>query len=356
ARPGAYAPAALLLIAAGLVSTVAADYPRLALRELRTLVVEPALFALAARSALRGPRDGLLLAAWFLVGAAAASTLALVQTVRGQGLVAAEGVARAAALYRSPNNLALLLDRALPLAAAGAILLSRPARWFFVVAAALCAAALFFSFSRGAWLATGLSLAIIAAPAMRHQFRRHTRLATLAAVLVPTALAGAAVLALRVERFRSLFSAAGTGFLRVHLWTASVRMALDHALLGVGLDQFLYHYPRYMLPEAWREPNLSHPHQLVLDFWLRLGLLGLAALLAMCVTFVRQQRYHLHTPAARALGRGALGAAVALVTHGLVDNSYFLIDLAYATWIVLLLSELAIEREPRRAQVVPWQH
>ena len=89
-------------------------------------------------------------------------------------------------------------------------------------------------------------------------------------------LAGA--LALRVERFRSLLAPEGTAVLRLRLWQSALEMVRDHPLWGIGLDQFLYLYPTYMHPDAWREPNLSHPHNLLLDFWLRLGLLGLVAL------------------------------------------------------------------------------
>ncbi|MER3437068.1 MAG: hypothetical protein C4346_05405, partial [Chloroflexota bacterium] len=48
------------------------------------------------------------------------------------------------------------------------------------------------------------------------------------------------------------------------------------------LDQFLYQYrPRYIEPAGWAERYTSHPHNLVLDFWLRLGLGGLLTLVAM---------------------------------------------------------------------------
>jgi O-antigen ligase len=342
---GAYAGPALLAIAAGLLSTWAADYPRLALRELRTVVIEPALFALAARSVLAGRRDGLLLAGALVVGVGGASVLALLQTVTGQGLVTAEGVTRAAALYRSPNNLALMLDRALPLALAGALYLARPARAVFLVCAALCLVALFFTFSRGAWLACLAGAVVVARPWFAERLVLTRRLVIGAALGAVPFLAVALLLAAQVERFRSLFSAAGTSFLRLHLWSASLRMALDHPVLGVGLDQFLYHYPRYMHPDAWREPNLSHPHQLILDVWLRLGLLGLAALVWGAVVFLRQQR----SGGGTALQLGALGAVVALGLHGLVDNSFFLPDLALATWIVVLVGEL-------NAEEVEWQH
>ena len=39
----------------------------------------------------------------------------------------------------------------------------------------------------------------------------------------------------------------------------------------VGLDNFLYAYRgRYILDAAWQEPNLNHPHNIVLDFATRL--------------------------------------------------------------------------------------
>ena len=55
-------------------------------------------------------------------------------------------------------------------------------------------------------------------------------------------------------------------------------MIRDHPLFGVGLDNFLYAYRgRYILDAAWQEPNLNHPHNIILDFATRLGLLGLLA-------------------------------------------------------------------------------
>ncbi|HXI18219.1 MAG TPA: O-antigen ligase domain-containing protein, partial [Chloroflexota bacterium] len=89
------------------------------------------------------------------------------------------------------------------------------------------------------------------------------------------------------------------------------------------------------------EPNLSHPHNVLLDFWLRLGVLGVAALVISARTFLRQKPGS--GAYARAAGLGAAGAAVALLTHGLMDNSYFLIDLAYGAWTILLIHELASE-------------
>jgi putative inorganic carbon (HCO3(-)) transporter len=124
----------------------------------------------------------------------------------------------------------------------------------------------------------------------------------------------------------------GTTFIRLKLWQAAVAMIRDHPLLGVGLDNFLYVYPDYILPEAWREPDLSHPHNLILDYWTRLGLGGVIVCLFLLVGFFRQscQLYgDLPRGDGHAIILGTLAGMSAAVAHGLVDNFYFLVDLAF---------------------------
>jgi O-antigen ligase len=206
----------------------------------------------------------------------------------------------------------------------------------------LCALALFFTFSRGAWIAAGVAVGFVVLPRLRALStpQRRRLLAWGAGAGLPLLLLlGAA--ALRVERFRSLLAREGTGFLRFYLWQSALQMGRDHPVWGIGLDQFLYLYPRYMNPIAWREPYLSHPHNLLLDFWLRLGILGLVALGWASGEVVRRVG-----PRSAALALGAAGALVAVVVHGLVDNSYFVIDLAYGCWVLLLLVELATDEAP----------
>ncbi len=368
-RWGLFAGPAMLIVLTGALSLLVSEYPRLALREWRVVVVGPALFYLLARAALRGPRDAYTLAGAFLLGAAGAALLALGQVALGRNLVAAEGVARAAALYGSPNNLALLLDRAVPLSLALtlATLSARRAmplpRWGVRGALLLCSLALFFTFSRGAWLACALACAAVVAPSARRLAAPRRRRAFLWALAAGTPLLlGAVAFALRVERFRSLFAPEGTAMLRLRLWQSALRMAFDHPLWGIGLDQFLYLYPRYMHPDAWREPNLSHPHNLVLDFWLRLGLLGLLALAWIAWLVLRRVAAAGRAPA---VGRpaaatptaplvwGVAGALIAVVVHGLMDNSAFVIDLAYGCWVLLLMLELATERPPADTPSAP---
>jgi O-antigen ligase len=136
------------------------------------------------------------------------------------------------------------------------------------------------------------------------------------------------------ERFATLLDTqGGTAFLRVKLWQGTINMIRDHPLFGVGLDNFLYQYrTRYVLPEAWEEPNLSHPHNLVLDYWTRLGILGLVALIWQQWAFFKmglKTYWRLPEGPERALVLGLLASMIYSLAHGLIDNSFFLVDLAF---------------------------
>jgi O-antigen ligase len=116
-------------------------------------------------------------------------------------------------------------------------------------------------------------------------------------------------------------------------------MFLDHPWLGVGPDNFLYFYRgRYILPEAWEEPDLSHPHNLVLDFLTRVGVFGFLAGLALLLAFWRRALTN-HRRLAGSdllpLNLGLMGAVAAMLAHGLVDHSFFLVDLSFVFFLAL---------------------
>jgi O-antigen ligase len=142
---------------------------------------------------------------------------------------------------------------------------------------------------------------------------------------------------LQTERAQSLFQiGTGTGFFRVSVWESASAMIRDHPIFGVGLDNFLYEYPKYINPDAWREPNLSHPHNVVLDFWVRLGILGVLVLVWMIVEFYRAGFRAGTRPApVRALVIGLMASMTAALAHGLIDAAYFYVDLA-CVWMLTL--------------------
>jgi len=149
-----------------------------------------------------------------------------------------------------------------------------------------------------------------------------------------TFAAVAAIPLLRTPRFAGLLDpSSGTLFFRLQLWRASWKMFLDHPWLGVGPDNFLYQYRgRYILPSAWQEPHLSHAHNVLLTFATRLGVPGLAAWLWLYAAFFQQGLPFRSSEDGdqRALALGLMGTMAYALAHGLVDASYFFVDLALA--------------------------
>ncbi|MBI2320882.1 MAG: O-antigen ligase family protein [Chloroflexi bacterium] len=337
-RLGVWEVASGLFVGGAALATLTAYDPALAARELRVVVVEPAACGYVAYRCLREPgRHAWLAAALVLSGVLVA--LAAIQRGLAGDVVLAQGVARLAGPYGSPNHLALYLDRVAPLAAALAWLGPPAVRRWAGGALALLGAVALLTWSLGGWLALWVgSLVLLAAGGARRWA------AGLAALSLALALALGLLLAadspLPPERLRSyLDPETGTGLGRLGVWQAGLRMALAHPLLGVGPDNFRLHYAEYA-DEVWREPDLSHPHNLVLDAWLRAGLAGLAGYLALLALTLRAavRRASGRPGWQRAVGAGVAAALAAGVTQGLVDRDYFAVDLAILFWLLWALA------------------
>lgn len=331
------------LISWALLAAVQADYVDLALREWRTVFLTGGLFALLLVGSLRlstqpAADQRLLLAAW-LSGALLVAGVGLWQYATKDMVISAEGVQRVRAFYGSPNNLALYLERALaPLLAVA--LFSRHVQWRWLSGggAVLVGSALLLTFSKGALLFGLPALLVIlwsGGLVLLRQRGQSTR------VLWGLAAIGALALValtpfLATERFQRLLDfQGGTGFVRLQLWRSAWQMALDHPLFGVGPDNFLYAYRSfYLLPAAWQEPNLNHPHTWLLDWWTRLGVPGLLLASVWFGTLFCQQWRNVRANHQAVLNLGLLAAGSAALAHGLIDASYALPDLMII-WITL---------------------
>ena len=335
--------AALAFVLVATASFFVAEYRHVALRELRVLILEPALFYLMLRTRQIDDKAIWRVMHFFVLGAVVVALLGLVQyafsdveTVRlalGDVIRAEGDFHRLRSVYNSPNSVGLYLGRVLPVLVAVALFgASRNRRIVYGLAAVPVGLAILLSFSKGALL-IGVPLSLLA-------------LGMLAGGRWPWASLGAIVLGvvaaiplLRTPRFSSLFDPSrGTLFFRLHLWRSSWAMFREHPLLGVGPDNFLYHYRgRYILPAAWEEPHLSQAHNILLDYATRMGIVGLAAGAWLQVTFWRTALplRRLADPDRRALALGLMCSMVSFLSHGFVDASYFLIDLAFAFFLTL---------------------
>lgn len=327
----------LALLVVGLAATLAAGRGDVAHREYRVIFLSGALFY-ALMTRVPWPRGRSFsprpVIAGFLAGMTVISLVALWQYVTGEGRIDVEGVGRVRAFFGSPNNLALVLDRALPLVMALTLFGAWDRRDTLLrvlsgLAIGVMLLACVLTFSKGAiliGLPVGIATVLIGG-AWRTRQRWPLWTLGIAATL---GVAGMAVLA-QTPRFADLANlSSGTGFFRIKLWQSAWQMFVDRPWLGVGPDNFLNAYrSHYVLPSAWQELNLSHPHNLLLDLGTRLGLFGLiagvwaiGAGLAKGLRLVRQAEPQIWP---RALG--LVGGLLAALAHGMIDNSLFLIDL-----------------------------
>jgi O-antigen ligase len=304
-----------------------------ALTNLRVVILEPVLFYWIFRAQTDKHTASTELV-WALVFTG--SLVALVglgQFLLGQTIITAElGTWRLAGVYGSPNNLAIFLSRTIPFSLA-AFLITKSAfgRAFHLLILILQLATIVMTQSIGAILFAVPASAVVVITLWLADRRRS------AAFFMVIASAGAIALFLvsRLPRFSNLLDLeSGTTLFRIRLWQSALDMVSERPLTGYGLDQFLYAFRgTFVKPDAIWDGDLSHPHNLLLDTWLRLGVAGLLlvggiiGLFFVNIARAFRLRGAFHQSVAVAV-IGAAGSMAGLLAHGLVDQAIFVPDLA----------------------------
>jgi O-antigen ligase len=285
-------------------------------------------------------RHGRLLVGSLALGGLAAALIALFDPLFDR-IITVGDLPRLRGLYGSPNNLGLVLERALPLAV-GIALVTRGGRFrrLWWGAALVTGLVMVATGSRGTWLATAVGMAMLAAP-WWSRLRLRSRVVSLALLAAPAvALAGF----LGADRLGALFRTGDqSGATRIWIWDSAWRMILERPWTGIGPDNFLYRNTAFVDPAGWREPNLAHPHNLLLDTWLSTGLVGGLALALTLGLFFRVLHRAYRRPEIgpdTPLLLAAASAMAAVLVHGLVDNFYFLPELAGAFWVLIAYAAL----------------
>jgi len=345
--------AVLAFVAVATLSLLFTERLDVATNEWRVVIVEPALFYLLLRVTHLRKKEMWRVVDAFILGGVAVALYGLGFYALCQGGVlerdlceraittTASGVGRLRAIYGSPNNLALYLGRILPFLVAMLLLGRRTPRRrrLYTVASLPVGLALLLTFSKGA-LFLGLPAALLV---VFWQWQRQTGRRLWPWLAGVVALAGSALLLiLNYPPLAGRLDVGGaTSVFRLQLWQASLNMITEHPLLGVGLDNFLYAYRgRYIFEGAWQEPYLNHPHNILLDFTTRLGLLGLLAGIWLLGSLARHlwQRTRQVPAQWRPVLVGMIAAFVDMLAHGLVDHSFFLVDLSFVFYFLLGLA------------------
>lgn len=261
---------------------------------------------------------------------------------------------RAYGSYEQPNPFAGLMGMTAPLAALAA--------WGFAVRAwrnlrdpspkrispdllasvgcAICAlllsAAIFISWSRGAWLGAicATIAAISAIPRRRwvNLLALSLSITLIAGIWLTGALPHSLDARLRnaVLEFIHIRDVRGVDFdatnyalvERVAHWQAALYMAEARPWLGIGLGGYETAYSEYRLAN-WPE-SLGHAHNFYLNMLAETGIFGLTAYLALCFALLWRSwcaRRH-PDPSARSLAIGIFAAWLYFCVHSLSDNLY----------------------------------
>ncbi len=314
------------LVLLALISLLWAVHRDQALTELRTLILEPAIFFLLLRFAGLDRRLLFRLFAALLFAGVAVSLYGLYDVLLAQGPWPLRSV------YGSPNNVGLLLGRTIPFALAFMVVnLEWRLRWIAAGSLAVMIPTLMLTQSVGA-IFLGVPAGLVTVFVGRYGRRALVAIVAVGAV----GLAAVFLLPQLSDRFVSLFDfTSGTNFVRLRLWESSVSILRDNPITGIGLDQFLYYFGgEYLKPDAIWDPDLSHPHNFILDFWTRLSVFGVVTFALIQLEFWRRAhivacKVRQRDPLLLSMTLGLCGSMAALLTHGLVDNSVFVIDLAF---------------------------
>jgi O-antigen ligase len=320
-----------VMTVAGLALLAGVDAPdarSAGLREWRWTLAEPLAFLGLLVWHARDQRERVLIAAGYGAGVLGVAGWGAADALLGQG-VAAGGVLRVDGPFPHPNAYALYLLRAV-VAATALLVVTRTRNLLLWGLAGFAAAALLASFARSAML--GLLVAgSLMLPWLSRRARVGAGLLAAGAVALLVAVAG--------ER---MVGTSGTDSLalREDIWRSGLTMVRDRPLVGYGPDQFLYVYtPRYIDPAAWAERFTSHGHNFLIDAWVRIGIIGavfaLLALLAVARAALRGAREH---GTCRPLAVATTFALAAALAQGMVDNGYFVHDLAMSAWLLAWLS------------------
>ena len=321
---------ALLFILAGAISVLVAPSRTAGLGLYRAYIIEPIAFAFVLMHAVTTWRRALAVLSGFGVAGIVvglANSILVIAALRAHTYDVTQ--TPPVVIYTTANALALFLG---PLIAVAASLFlhgtSRELRICSGVFLLVAVPSMLLSFSRGGYLAMA---AVAVGLALSHQ-RRWLLLAGLV-------IAGGLVSAIPpiFHRISIEFqNVGGTTFFgragRLELWSATLKMLSHYPIFGAGLSGFAERIGPYW--KANHPERFIDPHNIVLNFWVETGLLGVFvfAWLLVLVFRISWQGWKKSDSDWRPIFLGVLLAMVAIVVHGLVDVPYFKNDLSLLFW------------------------
>lgn len=311
---------------AGIISTFISPDKIHALGQLKSFIFEPILLFYAVILTIKTQEDIKLVLRWLFIAIGIISLFGIIQyftflnlPIRfwGTGLE----VQRITSVFDYPNALALFLAPLFgfffSLALSKYTLFKN--KWLMPVGLLIQFIALLLTFSRGAWLAILVGSGFLL---IRHfgwkKIIPTTTILLLILLMIPT-----------VRTRISLGISDTSSQAHLDLMKVGVNKIIENPLLGNGL----YGFRTTLQQASFQGEILNYPHNIFLNFWLELGLLGLLSFCTIIFLTFKQNKIR---PSALTLATSVF--MMILILHGLVDAPYFKNDLSVLFWFVVAVT------------------
>lgn len=314
-----------LFVLAAIIATIVSPEKTKALGELKAFFVEPVLLFYAAVILLSEKKNLKLTFRSLFFSSSLISLFGLIQYFTYLGLpIQFWGTGlepeRITSVFDYPNALALFLA---PLFGLFLTLTLKKyqlfeQKWITWLGLGLMAGALILIFSRGAWLAVGITSIFLL---IRN--RQGKKILAVLGLFVLTLLL---ITPIRQRVGSSLADPSSQAHLE--LMIIGINKITQSPFLGNGLYGF-----RTTLQQAnFNGEILNYPHNIFLNFWSETGLLGLIAFCWIIQLAINRQK---NKPSVEAVA--AVVFLLITIIHGLVDVPYFKNDLSILFWFAISL-------------------
>jgi putative inorganic carbon (hco3(-)) transporter len=323
----------LLLLAAASFAVVIAPDSIAALGLWKAYFIEPALVFIMLRSVFEKRNDWRNLFAALCASAIIVSVFAILQLETGLGIPVPWDIQlRITGFFDYPNALGLFLSPIVGLASV-LFIKDKKRQWLYGATILLSGLTIVHAQTEAALIAipAGLLVAL---------FVSDTKQKTKHRIIIDAALVLGILILVFPVILQKVTLQDYSGQARIVQWQETGKLLAKNPAFGAGLGA----YPEAITPfheEGFYE-IFQYPHNIILNIWSELGILGVIAFIWIAIVCWKYIRKHNNDPFALA----AFAALAIMTIHGLVDVPYFKNDLAIMTWILIAtLSASASKRK-----------
>ncbi len=246
-----------------------------------------------------------------------------------------------AATYVNHNHFAGYLELVIPVGI-GMVFRQRAmtaGKRLLLLAIAIMLTAFVFTQSRGGWASLGISLFVMNMILVKHKMlKRESILVFILLLTLIFALfyAGEGLVAKRMNTLKKVITKEALWNTRINIWKGTLKMIRESPLVGVGIGDFVWGFPRYR-PVALNSIRAHYAHNDYLHMAAEMGVFAPVIMVWMLVIVVgrglRSPQSAMHSPqnhqlpaaAHKPLNPTVLGCAIgvlSLALHNLVDFNF----------------------------------